>query len=174
MQTRTKCFSKGGGMKTKRVKIGLATAVLLITMTGAAWAGNGFHKRLNTQAGKIDNGLKSGSLTYKEHLRLNKEQFHIQQARNRALSDGKLTRKERLRLNRMQDDAARHISQANHNKYRQSHRKKAYHAKYRRNPSFKNTYTGCTTNPHRSRPSFVNSNRHDQWGVSMFYRDDRH
>ena len=160
-------------MKTNHVKIGLVAAFFLITMTGAAWAGNGFHKRLNSQAGKIERGLRSGSLTYKEYLRLNKEQFRIQQARNRAWSDGRVTRNERRHIQRLQENAARHIYQANHNKYKQPYREKAYRANFNRHHPHKNTYAGCPTYPKYSRRSYSDNRNHDQWGFSLFLRDDR-
>lgn len=106
-------------MKTTQVKIGLVIGILFIFLAGTAWAGNRFHERQHTQAQKIDRGLSAGSITQKEYIRLNREQCRIQQAENRALSDGEITQKERMRLRHMQDNAARHIYQANHNEYTQ-------------------------------------------------------
>jgi hypothetical protein len=71
-------------------------------------------QRQINQQGRIDQGIKSGELTPKEAGRLEAEQAHIQQAKERMKSDGQLTGAEHQRLNTMQNKAGGDI-------YRQKH-----------------------------------------------------
>jgi hypothetical protein len=68
------------------------------------------------QQKRIHQGLKSGELTQKETLCLEREQRRIQKTKKEALKDGELTPEERLRLERQQNKANRHIYRLKHNK----------------------------------------------------------
>jgi hypothetical protein len=68
------------------------------------------------QQKRIYQGVKSGELTKKETLRLEREQHRIQKTKHNAFKDGELTPKERLRLERQQNRANRHIFRLKHNK----------------------------------------------------------
>lgn len=67
------------------------------------------------QQERIEQGLKSGSLSTAEAARLEREQSAISRQQSRALADGKLTPAERARLNASQNKASRDIAAAKHN-----------------------------------------------------------
>jgi len=74
----------------------------------------GVRQRQINQQQRINQGVKSGELTPNEAGRLEAEQAHIQQAKERMKSDGQLTGAERQRLTTMQNKASQDI-------YRQKH-----------------------------------------------------
>ncbi len=84
---------------------------LSVNMTQAGRVGN----RQVKQQNRIHQGLKSGELTKKEALRLEREQRRIQKTKREAIKDGELTPKERLRLERQQNRASRHIYRSKRN-----------------------------------------------------------
>jgi len=90
----------------------LAFSYVTIDLVQAGRAGN----RQIKQQKRIHQGLKSGELTKKEALRLEREQRRIQKTKQEALEDGELTQKERLRLERRQNKANKHIYRFKHNK----------------------------------------------------------
>ena len=73
-------------------------------------------KRQVRQQKRIHQGVKSGELTKKETLRLEREQRRIQKTKHKAIKDGELTPKERIRLERQQNRANKHIYRLKHNK----------------------------------------------------------
>ena len=98
-------------------KLTILTVIMMISlfisvdMTQAGRAGN----RQIKQQKRIHQELKSGELTPKEALRLEREQRRIQKAKQAALRDGELTPKERLRLERQQNMANKRIYRLKHN-----------------------------------------------------------
>jgi len=90
----------------------LAFSYVAIDFVHAGRAGN----RQVKQQKRIHQGLKSGELTKKEALRLEREQQRIQKTKQEAIKDGELTPKERMRLERQQNRANRHIYRLKHNK----------------------------------------------------------
>ncbi len=89
----------------------LAFSYLSIDFVYAGRAGN----RQVKQQKRIHQGLKSGELTKKEALRLEREQRRIQKTKQEAIKDGELTPQEQLRLERQQNRANRHIYRLKHN-----------------------------------------------------------
>jgi len=89
----------------------LAFSYVAVDFVQAGRAGN----RQVKQQKRIHQGLKSGELTKKEALRLEREQRRIQKTKQEAIKDGELTPKERLRLERQQNQANRHIYRLKHN-----------------------------------------------------------
>ena len=89
----------------------LAFSYLTINFVLAGRVGN----RQIKQQKRIHQGLKSGELTRKEALRLEREQRRIQKTKHHALKDGELTPKEKLRLERQQNKANKHIYHLKHN-----------------------------------------------------------
>ena len=79
-----------------------------------AQAGRAGNRQIKQQK-RMHQGLKSGELTKKEALRLEREQRRIQKTKREAIKDGELTPKERLRLERQQNRASRHIYRSKHN-----------------------------------------------------------
>lgn len=147
-------------MNSRQVKTGLVAGVLIIAFSGAAWAGNGYHKRRHHQKQKISSGVASGMITKKERIRLGKEQRRIAQMRNGFLCDGRLNHHERARLARMQNNAARHIYQAKHNSAVQRYRKKAHRHDARRHAG-RHAYNSCS-----------NDHRHGGYGFFSHWNDD--
>ncbi len=88
--------------------------VFLFISFDMAQAGRAGNRQIKQQK-RIHQGVKSGELTRKETLRLEKEQCRIQKTKQEALSDGELTPEERLRLERQQNQANRHIYRLKHN-----------------------------------------------------------
>ena len=89
----------------------LAFYYLTINFVLAGRVGN----RQIKQQKRIHQGLKSGELTRKEALRLEREQRRIQKTKHHALKDGELTPKEKIRLERQQNKANKHIYHLKHN-----------------------------------------------------------
>lgn len=73
------------------------------------------HQRGQNQQARIRQGVRSGELTPRETVRLQRQQAHIrQETRQEARDGGGLTVPEKARINRMQNRASRNI-------YRQKH-----------------------------------------------------
>jgi hypothetical protein len=73
-------------------------------------------QRQANQERRIEQGVKSGSLTEKEAARLEKGQAHVQKMENKAAADGKVTKKERERLEHAQNNQSRKIYRQKHDK----------------------------------------------------------
>lgn len=73
------------------------------------------NKRQNTQARRIGQGVRSGSLTVRETVRLGKQQVRIQKQKRRYKADGVFTRKERARVQHHQNKASKRIYRLKHN-----------------------------------------------------------
>jgi hypothetical protein len=73
-------------------------------------------ERQKNQQTRILKGVKSGELTAKETLRLEKEQLRIQKDKKDAKADGNVTKKERAKITVDQLKASAHIFRAKHNK----------------------------------------------------------
>ncbi len=96
----------------------IATALSLLIVSGTAFAG-GIHdpvvnKRQRHQQKRIVQGIRSGELTKREVLRLEKEQTRIRREERRFKADGVLTKRERIKLHRDLDRASRHIYKEKH------------------------------------------------------------
>ena len=65
--------------------------------------------RREWQYQKIEQGRKDGSITWREGLKLRKEQYEILRTENAMKAKGYLTKKDRLKLAQMQNDAAKNI-----------------------------------------------------------------
>jgi len=76
----------------------------------------GIKQRQKNQQKRIGQGVRSGELTAKETIRLEKEQKEIQQEKKEAKSDGSVTKEERKEIHQDQNKASRHIFRAKHNK----------------------------------------------------------
>jgi hypothetical protein len=73
-------------------------------------------QRQANQERRIEQGVKSGSLTQKEAARLEKGQAHVQKMENKAVADGKVTKKEQARLEHAQNNQSRKIYREKHDK----------------------------------------------------------
>jgi hypothetical protein len=71
--------------------------------------------RQKTERARIHQGRKSGEITNREAVTLNKQQRHIRRSERRAKADGEVTGAEKRKLERRQDRASRHIRRAKTN-----------------------------------------------------------
>jgi hypothetical protein len=71
-------------------------------------------QRQATQQQRIDQGVKSGTLTPKETAKLEKGQAKVQKIEDKAKADGKVTPKERTRLAKAQNKQSRKIYKEKH------------------------------------------------------------
>ncbi|NOX20068.1 MAG: hypothetical protein GXO99_02230 [Nitrospirae bacterium] len=77
-------------------------------------------KRMHTQQLRIKQGIKDGSLTLREAIRLEREQARIRCEERRFKADGVLTKRERIKLHRDLDRASRHIFREKHDRQRRN------------------------------------------------------
>lgn len=91
--------------------------VLFSAITVSAQSTNtpGVDKREQNQQNRIGNGIKNGSLTPEEAVRLEKQQGHIQHMENKAKADGNVTAAERARLQAAENRSSRNIYRKKHN-----------------------------------------------------------
>lgn len=89
-------------------------AVLATAIAVPAFAG-GMAFRHENQRARIRHGIRDGSLSRGETVRLTRQQVRIGRAEARLRADGRLTRRERTRLRGRQRLASRHIYRARHN-----------------------------------------------------------
>ena len=105
----------------KRILVSLLFAGLFASLAIAANAqiknksprGN---KRMDIQKTRLKRGVKDGSLTRKETVRLRSERKQIKSNVKTAKSDGKLTVRERRSLRRDLNKSSKNIYKARHNK----------------------------------------------------------
>ncbi len=73
--------------------------------------------RLQRQHGRIEQGVKNGSITPKEHAKLAREGHHINQERKEDLrkDGGKLTPADRAKLEHQENKRSEQIDQDKHN-----------------------------------------------------------
>jgi hypothetical protein len=90
-------------------KLILATATALIGMSVAASAAS-VGQRQEYQADRIEQGRKTGKITWREGIKLRAEQKRIANKKNEYKSDGYLSQYERNKLRNMQNKASEHIS----------------------------------------------------------------
>ena len=78
---------------------------------------NEVNARQQNQQDRIANGVKSGELTPKETVKLEKQQQHIdnQEKRDMAAHNGHLTKAEQNKLNKEQNKASKDIHKDKHN-----------------------------------------------------------
>lgn len=91
-------------------RISLIAAVILAATGTAAYAHSN-NARLADQARWIEDGRRSGDITWREGIKLRQEQERIRDIKEHMTSDGRFTRDERRRLHRIQDRAQNHITQ---------------------------------------------------------------
>jgi len=84
-------------------------ATALIATTAAASAAS-FDTRQDYQAKRIEQGRKSGKITWTEGLKLRAEQKRIANKEAQFESDGYVSKSERRQLRYLQNDAAEHIA----------------------------------------------------------------
>jgi hypothetical protein len=98
--------------------LALATLVAVPAVAGAHGTNDRYNDRYGYQSERIEHGRQNGSITWREGLKLRKEQRHIYHAQQRFYSDGYLSRYERLRLQSLRRSANRHIAYEAHDSWR--------------------------------------------------------
>jgi uncharacterized membrane protein YebE (DUF533 family) len=91
-----------------------ATVVTSLGALAATASADSIDRRQFNQDRRIDQGVRSGTLTRGEALRLEAEQARIRELERRAKADGHVDRYERFRINQAQNAASRHIYQEKH------------------------------------------------------------
>lgn len=72
-------------------------------------------KRQNMQQARMNHGMRNGSLTSAEQVRLKQQQDRVMKTEKRANADGQINKKEFRRIERQQNRANRSIYRAKHN-----------------------------------------------------------
>jgi hypothetical protein len=98
------------------ISMGLASVTYAQEETTGGTRTPVINKRQRRQQKRIDQGVRSEELTKRETLRLEREQYGIQQEKKEAKSDGTVTKRERVGLHRELNQASRHIYRAKHNR----------------------------------------------------------
>jgi hypothetical protein len=106
-------------MKSRTLKILPMVIGLVLIMVSVSWARDPISHRQKKQSQRITRGIRSGEVTDREFVRLNREQRRIGKYKRRARGDGYISNRERRQLHRMQDRASAHIYRSKHN--RESH-----------------------------------------------------
>jgi hypothetical protein len=97
------------------VTLTAALAALAATTTfAAATSAHDLEVRQKRQAERIEAGRKSGSITWREGLKLRAEQARIARLEAQYKADGRLDRFERARLKELRDEASRRIYREGH------------------------------------------------------------
>ncbi|NOY52321.1 MAG: hypothetical protein GXP58_01720 [Deltaproteobacteria bacterium] len=102
----------------RTIKLSISTSLAALLITGTAFAGSihdpGVNKRQRRQQHRIMSGAKSGALTPRETISLERQQVRIRKEEHRMKSDGVLTKKERCKLHH-------DLNRSNRGIYRQKH-----------------------------------------------------
>jgi hypothetical protein len=94
-----------------------ATAALVAAMVPVFALAQGINERERNQQQRIRQGVRSGELTRREALRLEREQAQIRFAEARARrSGGEFTLRERARIQRELNQSSRHIRRQKHDR----------------------------------------------------------
>jgi hypothetical protein len=100
-------------MKKKLIVFAIA-AISTIAFIDTAFAGRKANRQVRQQE-RIYQGVKSGEISKRELVRLEKQQARIEGAKIRARQDGVVTKKEKMKLEAMQDHAYDTIYRMRHN-----------------------------------------------------------
>jgi hypothetical protein len=95
----------------------LAMAALVATMVPVCGLAQDVNEREHNQQQRIRQGVRSGELTRREALRLEREQARIRLAEARARRSGsEFTLRERARIQRELNQSSRHIRRQKHDR----------------------------------------------------------
>jgi len=101
-------------MKTATAAAAAAIAALFSVAVQAQTTGSEVQRDLNQQQ-RIEQGLKSGSLTTQEASKLERGEARIDRMESNALKDGKLSPAEKARIQRAQNQESRAINRQENN-----------------------------------------------------------
>ncbi|MDH4982934.1 hypothetical protein [Hyphomicrobium sp. D-2] len=91
-----------------------ATVVTAVAATSVAASAGSINRTQDRQLDRIEQGRKSGSITWTEGLKLRAEQKRIANRKAQLNSKGYLTKSDRRELNSMQRDASYNITKERH------------------------------------------------------------
>ena len=94
------------------IKSALALSLLVLTPALAATeaSANSASARQTYQLGEIERGRQTGAITWREGLKLRKEQREIAKVEANLKSDGHLSKRDRRKLNKLQTSANQNIA----------------------------------------------------------------
>jgi Sec7-like guanine-nucleotide exchange factor len=95
-------------MKSRTLKILPMAIGLVLIVVSISWARDPISHRQMRQSQRITHGIRSGEVTDREFVRMNREQRRIGKYKRRARRDGRISHRERRCLHRMQDRAGGH------------------------------------------------------------------
>ena len=96
----------------------IAALILFPALANAADSTPRIDKRQYNQRERIHHGIRNGSLTGRETVRLVRGQYHVQRLENRALHDGTVSKRERLRIEGAQNRQSVRIFRQKHDRQR--------------------------------------------------------
>ncbi len=100
-------------------KIIIATITALVATTTIASAAS-VSQRQDAQSNRIEQGRKTGKITWTEGLKLRAEQKRISNVKADYKSDGYLSTSERRKLRVMQNKASEHIADEKHDGWKRA------------------------------------------------------
>jgi hypothetical protein len=92
----------------------IAAAIAVLTATTVVASADEVDRRQYNQQRRIEAGVRDGSITRQEYVRLQQEQARIADFERRAKADGRLDRSEAAILDHAQDNASRSIRAERH------------------------------------------------------------
>ena len=104
----------------KKHTVFASAAILALGLAGSTLAADAatptIHRHRVHQQQRIQQGVRSGSLTPREAARLERGQRHVAREVRQAHADGVVTARERARILKAQKVQSRHIYRAKHNR----------------------------------------------------------
>lgn len=98
--------------------VAAAGLVLISAASATAASSRTIEARQDRQADRIEDGRRSGSVTWREGMKLRAEQRRINKVEREFGRDGHLDRQERRILTNMQDNASQHIRHERNDSWR--------------------------------------------------------
>ena len=103
-------------MKSRMLKILPMTIGLVLIVASISWARDAISHRQMKQSQRITHGIRSGEITAREFVSLNREQRRVGKYKRQVRGDGRISDSESRLLYRMQDRASAHVYRAKHNR----------------------------------------------------------
>lgn len=99
--------------------VALIAFTALVTSSTLALADR-VDQRQSNQLNRIEAGRHNGAITWREGLKLRREQALIARTEAQYKADGRVTRDEKQALNQLQDNASNHIVREQHDGWRRA------------------------------------------------------
>lgn len=97
-------------MTTLKTALVLSLVALAPALAATEASANSASARQTYQLGEIERGRQTGAITWREGLKLRKEQREIAKVEANLKSDGHLSKRDRRELNKLQTAADSHIA----------------------------------------------------------------